>query len=1683
MRTNDPADTTEGGDREAFQRWMMFSGGRISNNVSVGSSVMSPGAYAMSTYIQHLSSYCSNSGYAGNWKCVGPFTNAFDTLQYQGRIEHVWVDPADNNKIIAGSNSGGLWKSNNGGHSWHNISDPSGNNGLIIPGTMGINTFDVNPLNHKIIYVGMGQGAVPQNSWPYGLGIAYTKDSGTTWKLDTNFNNVTAQPIIGSNVQKLAYMPGTQKLFAIYNINNLNADVLYKPDSSSAWQDITPPGLPAGIAFNDFEFSVLSAGKVIFSSSAKSNNAKLWIFDYTQPVGSQWRSISINLPSTYYYRDTVDGVTNFSISGGDTAFMLVRARDSATNAIAPLLITTPISTASLTIVNTAAGYQYIQVSTVNPSNVYVTVHDGYNNFYRSTDGGANFPYYNTMKGATHGDARCFILYKANPTSDSDVLYGGTDGGVVEKSAGSNFFHSITGDSLCITQFYGFSNTEGDENIMTAGAQDNGGFSYIKNTSLPWVQRDYGDDYLTKFMRNGSKLSFGEENPPNMYSLDFSAGYVSKTELGFPTGTDCGEPSPPNGGPSDGCNNWIKPIAFDKDNTAFVGYNSVYKKTYGGSWQPAFTGDPMSSSVDLGNRKICAIKISDASDDTMYVAYRYPAYEDPTDPSNNTSAKLYYSVNSSATIPTWSNITPLIVKDFRINDIEIDPRHTNRIWVSVGNIDWGNIYTAPSSMVNRVLYSNDFGHTWQDVSTGLSPLSVNKIVYQKGSDDVLFAATDIGVYRWNKSTQAWECFNSGLPGCIVTDLDFNYCAGKLRIATFGRGIWETPLNNTNKVTGFEDSITSNPIWTQELYKSGSIYVSPGHTLTLQNMTLHMPKNGRIAVAPGGKLVVSNSVITNDCSACFWQGIEAWGKTSFPQTSAANQGTVIIKTGSVIQHANVAVSNWNSSDSTTSLTSTGGIIQATNSSFINNHRAVSFYEYHNIAPWGGGTLLPNQSGFGNCIFSVDTNYKGDAIGYPFLDQADLYKVEGVGFAGCTFRNGKLYGTGIYSYNAGFNLYNYVPPGLIGAGSPNTFAGLTYGVDAEGDINSNPTISIDNASFDTCTVGVLVAHDDNVSTTRCNFTIGNGPSAMQVIGGGPCYQNIGIYEKNINGFQIEGNTFSGNGSTTVSNYGVVIQNTNKETKVYRNTFNSLRYACYAIDRNNTVYLGGRPHGLQFNCNTYTSNACDIFVSPTDPNDALQTIGDQGSSAIDAGNTFTTPPGHIINNNTRLSIYYFWNGTSHNPGTVTNVSLLSATSASGCSSSFGTHSTGTVVLLPTVLTATKGNFLTAKSGWNSSLASFTAQLDNGNTPSLLGLVNASSSADSTSLYNTLLGYSPYVSDTVLRTVGAFSKLPYTKYVTILCHNPEVCRSSNLLTYLGASIPYPVQTIDIAKLRDTSHTETARTTLESNMADYHSDMYTNADKLLMAMKTDTATSYRFMDTGSTSAVIDSTRLYVNWDSIAPLLTSVGELWAQYPLSGFYFANGDITNAQVALNNVSGYTLSTAQANEYSHYQTVWAVLDSLHASGRTSAQLTTGEITSLTTIANPFTYDNGSVMASLILGSYPVGPPGPVFKLPCPYEYPMSSPYKASHPINNQTQNEQVSVYPNPAKDAVTFTYELNPRATDIRLIVINIAGEKVMERTISNTQGNIIWNTEQLPSGIYIYKFSTNAGIVKLGKLTISK
>ncbi len=99
------------------------------------------------------------------WRMAGPSRG--------GRVVAVAGDPVNKMTFYQGTTGGGVWKTDDGGLNWRNISD-----GFFHTGSVG--AIAVAPSNPGIVYVGMGEACIRGNA-SYGDGVYKSTDGGRTW--------------------------------------------------------------------------------------------------------------------------------------------------------------------------------------------------------------------------------------------------------------------------------------------------------------------------------------------------------------------------------------------------------------------------------------------------------------------------------------------------------------------------------------------------------------------------------------------------------------------------------------------------------------------------------------------------------------------------------------------------------------------------------------------------------------------------------------------------------------------------------------------------------------------------------------------------------------------------------------------------------------------------------------------------------------------------------------------------------------------------------------------------------------------------------------------------------------------------------------------------------------------------------------------------------------------------------------------------------------------------------------------------------------------------------------------------------------------------------------------------------------------------------------------------------------
>lgn len=486
---------------------------------------------------------------------------------------------------------------------------------------------------------------------------------------------------------------------------------------------------------------------------------------------------------------------------------------------------------------TGSGRTLIGVSPNSPDVVYMVQASGsiFGAFYRSTDAGQtyttmitgssgvnNFFGYETDGTGTSGQATYDMAICVNPTNVNEVhiagiicwkttnggtsfvaetawsypnsigynhadvhglewinntIYSVSDGGVYKSTDfGDNWTDLSSG--LGIRQFYRIATAKTDANLISGGAQDNGTtYRQTNGTWKEWLGADGMDCVISP---TNASICIGTSQNGSIYKTTNAGNSYS------------GLSRPANG-------NWVTPLFMHPTNhdTVYGGWNGIYRSVNGGS---SWTN--LTSSISTGNFDCLAV----ASSNTRYIY-------------GSVGSTLYRSSDAGA---TWTSVTP----GGTITSICVSPLNPQKLWVTT------------SATSNNIKVSTDFGSTWVNISAGLPAVSARSIVVDNSVYEGLYVGMNIGVYYRDNINTAWTVHAPGLPLVAINEVELQLSSKKIRVATYGRGVWETTMQDPPKVdAGLDVTVTC---------------ANPSTTLTAVNGVSYVWSNGEntasITVSP-------------------------------------------------------------------------------------------------------------------------------------------------------------------------------------------------------------------------------------------------------------------------------------------------------------------------------------------------------------------------------------------------------------------------------------------------------------------------------------------------------------------------------------------------------------------------------------------------------------------------------------------------------------------------------------------------------------------------------------------------------------------------------------------------------------------------------------------------------------------
>ncbi|GFZ83220.1 hypothetical protein GCM10011531_12500 [Aquaticitalea lipolytica] len=696
--------------------------------------------------------FSENQYNALEYRLLGPFRG--------GRSAAVTGVPNQPNLFYFGSTGGGIWKTNDGGRSWENISDG------FFGGSIGAIT--VSKSDPNVIYVGGGEKTVRGNV-SSGYGIWKSVDAGKTWTeaglknsrhvpriaVDPTNHDVVYAGVLG-NIYKPTQDRGVYKstdggktwrktLFANENagvvdllIDPTNPRILY----ASTWRvQRTPYSLSSGGEGSALWRST-DRGETWTEISTKKGfpEGTLGIIGVTvSPVNNQrvWAIVEHKDKGGLYRSD----------DGGDTWKQVNSERNLRQR---------------------AWYYTRVYADTKNVDVVYVLNV----RYHKSTDGGKTFDTYN----APHGDHHDLWIAPENP----DRMIIGDDGGAQVTYDGGETWSTYHNQPT--SQFYRVTTDNHFPYRIYAAQQDNSTIR-ISHRTDGWSISE--DDWESTAGGESAHIAVDPKDNDIIYGGSYD-GFL--TRVNHKRGTVRAInvwPDNPMGHGAEGMKyrfQWNFPIIFSKHNPNRLytfSQNVHVTENEGQSWTIV---SPDLTRNDPEKLKSSGGPITQDNTSVEYYCTIFAAQESPLKEGllwvGSDDGLIHVTQNGGK---TWDNVTPKGMPEWMmINSVEPSAFDAGTCYVAGTKYKTGDF--------EPYLYkTTDYGKTWTKITNGINPEHFTRVVRedpkQKG---LLYAGTETGMYISFNDGKNWQPFQLNLPIVPITDLAIK--DNNLIVATQGRSLW-------------------------------------------------------------------------------------------------------------------------------------------------------------------------------------------------------------------------------------------------------------------------------------------------------------------------------------------------------------------------------------------------------------------------------------------------------------------------------------------------------------------------------------------------------------------------------------------------------------------------------------------------------------------------------------------------------------------------------------------------------------------------------------------------------------------------------------------------------------------------------------------------------------------------------
>ncbi len=721
------------------------------------------------------------------WRCIGPFRGGRSNC-----ATGVVGNPA---VYYEGTTGGGLWKTEDMGLTWNNVSD-----GFFKTGSVG--AVAVAESDPNFVYVGMGEHAVRGVMTHQGDGVYKSTDAGKTWKkMGLDLTQHISRIAIHPKDPNIVYVAAQGALYG----KSKERGIYKSTDGGVSWKNVLFVDDKTGCA----------------ELSMDMNNPMILYAAMWEHGRLPWKVISGG-PGSGLYKSTDAGEHWEKMKEGlpkEMGKMAIAVCRSNSEKVYALIESDSEKEEGGIYVSEDAGKNWRQVSNdhhliqrawyyielfPDPSNdntVYVMSSPA----MRSIDGGKTWE---DISG-THGDYHNLWI---NPSNSSNMIISDDGGSAITFNKGKTWSSQ---NNQPTAQFYRINVDNEFPYHIYGGQQDN---SSVKIASREPGGGGIGAGSWTSSAGGESAfLAFNPDDPQFVMGGSYQ-GTIEVLNVKAKASTNI-MAAPIQYLTRDAKDmkyrfNWNAPIIWSKHEPNVFYHGSQYllrTADMGKTWSEASPDLTRNEKEKQGKPGIPYTNEAVGAENYGTLSY---ILESPLEKgviyTGSDDGYVYVTKDNGA---HWQNITPAGLQECLINAIEVSPFDKATAYIATTRYKFND--HSPG------LYkTTDYGKTWTKITNGIPDGAFTRVVREDDKrKDLLFAGTELGLYiSWNGGKN-WESFQLNLPVTPITDLRIQQ--GNLIAATSGRSFWI--LDDLSLVRQYKKEANSF-----SLYAPSSAYTINGYS---------------------------------------------------------------------------------------------------------------------------------------------------------------------------------------------------------------------------------------------------------------------------------------------------------------------------------------------------------------------------------------------------------------------------------------------------------------------------------------------------------------------------------------------------------------------------------------------------------------------------------------------------------------------------------------------------------------------------------------------------------------------------------------------------------------------------------------------------------------------------------------